>query len=74
MDPLDPLSEIINTGQAFSFAILLEKIIWLFIGLFFLVSILKSLVNSINENEGFLLKTFLTIFRLFNLKRFFNRK
>ena len=35
MDPLDPLTEIIYSGQGFSPAIALERIIWAMIGIFF---------------------------------------
>ena len=47
MDPLDPLTEIINSGQGFSPAIALERIIWAMIGIFFLGAISKSITNSI---------------------------
>ena len=54
MDPLDPLSEIINSGQAFSPAIALERFVWFFIGLFFITAISKfnnlpSTTNVINQ-------------------------
>ena len=48
MDPLDPLTEIINSGQGFSPAIALERIIWAMIGIFFLGAISRSLTNSQN--------------------------
>ena len=32
MDPLDPLTEIVRSGQALSPFIFLERLIWLFIG------------------------------------------
>ena len=52
MDPLDPLTEIINSGQAFSPVIAIERIIWAMIGVFFLVSILKSIkINILNKNS-----------------------
>ena len=47
MDPLDPLTEIINSGQGFSPAIALERIIWAMIGVFFLGAISRSISNSI---------------------------
>ena len=47
MDPLDPLTEIINSGQGFSPAIALERIIWAMIGIFFLGAISRSITNSI---------------------------
>ena len=46
MDPLDPLTEIINSGQGFSPAIALERIIWAMIGVFFLGAISRSITNS----------------------------
>ena len=53
MDPLDPLSEIINSGQAFSPAIYLERIIWAIIGFFFLGAISTSITNSIRSQGWF---------------------
>ena len=53
MDPLDPLTEIINSGQGFSPAIALERIIWAMIGVFFLGAISKSITNSILSQNGF---------------------
>ena len=53
MDPLDPLTEIINSGQGFSPAIALERIIWLIIGIFFLGAILRSITNSMRSQNWF---------------------
>ena len=53
MDPLDPLTEIINSGQGFSPAIALERIIWAMIGVFFLGSILRSITNSMRSQNWF---------------------
>ena len=53
MDPLDPLTEIINSGQAFSPAIALERIIWAFIGVFFLGAISRSINNSMRSQNWF---------------------
>ena len=53
MDPLDPLTEIINSGQGFSPAIALERIIWAMIGIFFLVAISRSITNSIRSQNSF---------------------
>ena len=53
MDPLDPLTEIINSGQGFSPAIALERIIWALIGVFFLGSISKSIINRIRSQNWF---------------------
>ena len=53
MDPLDPLTEIINSGQGFSPAIALEKIIWAMIGVFFLGAISRSITNNIRSQNWF---------------------
>ena len=53
MDPLDPLTEIINSGQGFSPAIALERIIWAMIGVFFLGAISRSITNSIRSQNWF---------------------
>ena len=54
MDPLDPLTEIINSGQGFSPAIALERIIWAMIGIFFLGAISRSITNSMRSQNWFL--------------------
>ena len=51
MDPLDPLTEIINSGQGFSPAIALERIIWAMIGIFFLGAISRSITNSMRSKN-----------------------
>ena len=53
MDPLDPLTEIINSGQGFSPAIALERIIWAMIGVFFLGAISTSITNSMRSQNWF---------------------
>ena len=53
MDPLDPLTEIINSGQGFSPAIALERIIWAMIGVFFLGAISRSITNSMRSQSRF---------------------
>ena len=53
MDHLDPLTEIINSGQGFSPAIALERIIWAMIGIFFLGAISRSLTNSMRSHNWF---------------------
>ena len=53
MDPLDPLTEIINSGQGFSPAIALERIIWAMIGVFFLGAISRSVTNSMRDQNLF---------------------
>ena len=53
MDPLDPLTEIINSGEGFPFAIALERIIWAMIGIFFLGAISRSITNSMRSHNWF---------------------
>ena len=53
MDPLDPLTEIINSHQAFSPAIALERIIWAMIGVFFLGAISRSITKSMRSQNLF---------------------
>ena len=53
MDPLDPITEIINSGQGFSPAIALERIIWAMIGVFFLGAISTSITNSLRSQNWF---------------------
>ena len=61
MDPLDPLTEIINSGQGFSPAIALERIIWAMIGIFFLGAISRSITFSVRGQNWFG-RSFLFIF------------
>ena len=53
MDPLDPLTEIINSGQGFLPAIALERIIWVMIGIVFIGSISKSITTSMRTQNWF---------------------
>ena len=53
MDPLDPLTEIVKTGQAFSPLILIERIIWLFIGFFFMGAISTSITKGMRVPDFF---------------------
>ncbi len=53
MDPLDPLTEIVRSGQAFSPFIFLERLIWLFIGFFFIGAMSTGLKNGLKENSWF---------------------
>ena len=53
MDPLDPLTEIINSGQGFSPTIALERIIRVLIGVFFLGAISTSITNSMRSQNWF---------------------
>ena len=58
LDPLDPLTEIINSGQGFSPAIASERIIWAMIGIFFLGAISRSITNS-KQNQSWFGRNFL---------------
>ena len=58
MDPLDPLTEIINSGQGFSPAIAFERIIWAMIGVFFLGAISRSITNNMRTQNWFGGKSF----------------
>ena len=60
MDPLDPLTEIIQSGQAFSPSIAFERIIWLMMGFFFLGAISKSITTGMKQNDWFGNKSFLS--------------
>ena len=53
MDPLDPLTEIINSGQGFSPAIALERIIWAIIGVFFLGAVSRSIIINMRSQNWF---------------------
>ena len=53
MDPLDPLTEIINSGQGFSPAIALERVIWAMIGVFFLMAVSRSITSSMRSQNWF---------------------
>ena len=53
MDPLDPLTEIINSGQGFSPVIALERIIWAMIGVFFFGAVSRSIINSMRSQNWF---------------------
>ncbi len=53
MDPLDPLTEIVKTGQAISPLIFIERIIWLFIGFFFMGAISTSITKGMKVPDFF---------------------
>ena len=53
LDPLDPLTEIINSGQGFSLAIATERIIWAMIGVFFLGAISRSTTTIMRSQNWF---------------------
>ena len=60
MDPVDPLNEIINSGQGFSSSIALERIIWAMIGVFFLGAISISITNNMRSQNWFGKKSILS--------------
>ena len=53
MDPLDRLTEITQSGQAFSHLIVLERILWLIIGFFFFGAISTSILNRMRKKNWF---------------------
>ena len=65
MDPLDPLTEIIKSGQAFSLAITLERFLWLMIGFFFIGAISTSITRGMKANDWFGNKLFLSTIKAF---------
>ena len=65
MDPLDPLTEIIQSGQAFSSSIILERILWIMMGFFFLGAISKSITRGMKQNNWFGNKSFLSSLKAF---------
>ena len=60
MDPLDPLNEIIQSGQAFSSSIALERILWVMMGFFFLGAISTSITRGMKQNDWFGNNSFLS--------------
>ena len=60
MDPLDPLTEIINSGQGFSPSIALERILWVMMGFFFLGAISPSITRGMKQNDWFRNNSFLS--------------
>ena len=57
LDPLDPLTEIVRSGQALSPFIFLERLIWLFIGFFFIGAMTTGLKNGMKVQGWFNNKT-----------------
>ena len=47
LDPLDPLTEIVRSGQAFSPFIFLERLVWLIIGFLFIGAMTTGLKNGL---------------------------
>ena len=60
MDPLDPLAEIIKSGQGFSPSIALERILWVMMGFFFLGAISTSITRGMKQNDWFRNNSFLS--------------
>ena len=60
MDPLDPLTEIINSGQGFSPSIALERILWVMMGFFFIGAISTSITKGMKQNDLFGNNSFLS--------------
>ena len=60
MDTLDPLTEIIQSGQAFSPSIAVERLLWVMIGFFFLGAISTSITKGMKQNDWFGNKLFLS--------------
>ena len=60
MDPLDPLAEFVNSEQVFLPSIVLERILWLMIGFFFLGAISTSITRGMKQNDWFGNKSFLS--------------
>ena len=63
MDPLDPLTEIIKSGQGFSPSIALERIVWVMMGFFFLGAISTSITRGMRQNDWFGNNSFLSSFK-----------
>ena len=60
MDPLDPLTQIIRSGQGFSSSIALERFLWVMMGFFFLGAISTSITRGMKENDWFGNNSFLS--------------
>jgi len=57
LDPLDPLTEIVKSGQALTSFIFLERLIWLLIGFFFIGAMTTGLKNGLKVQGWFNNKT-----------------
>tara|TARA_B100000575_G_C22751856_1_gene448488 strand:- start:119 stop:355 length:237 start_codon:yes stop_codon:yes gene_type:complete len=57
LDPLDPLTEIVKSGQALTPFIFLERLIWLLIGFFFIGAMTTGLKNGLKDQGWFNNKT-----------------
>tara|TARA_B100000900_G_scaffold3640_1_gene3138 strand:+ start:496 stop:759 length:264 start_codon:yes stop_codon:yes gene_type:complete len=61
LDPLDPLTEIVRSGQALSPFIFLERLIWLSIGFFFIGAMTTGLKNGLKDQGWFNKTSFIGI-------------
>ena len=61
MDPLDPLTEIVRSGNALSPFIFLERLVWLFIGFFFIGAMTTGLKNGLKFQGRFNKTSFIGI-------------
>ena len=68
MDPLDPLTEIVRSGQAFSTFIFLERLIWLIIGFFLIGAMSTGLKNGLKDQGWFNKTSFIGINKKSNEK------
>ena len=68
MDPLDPLTEIIKSGQGFLPSLALERILWVMMGFFFLGAISTSIQRGMKENDWFGNNSFVTSLKAFKKK------
>tara|TARA_Y100001978_G_C23281331_1_gene240425 strand:- start:18 stop:272 length:255 start_codon:yes stop_codon:yes gene_type:complete len=59
LDPLDPLTEIIKSGQAFSLFIFIERLLWVIIGIFFFAAFFKGVFSEKVFKNSFMSKLFL---------------
>ena len=74
MDPLDPLNEIIQSGQAFSSSIALERILWVMMGFFFLGAISTSITRGMKQNDWFGNNSFLSSLKANKIKNKLSNK
>ena len=74
MDPLDPLTEIINSGQGFSPSIAIERILWVMMGFFFLGAISTSITRGMRQNDWFGNNSFLSSLKANKRKNILSKK
>ena len=74
MDPLDPLTEIIKSGQAFSSSIALERILWIMIGFFFISAISTSIIRGMKQHNWFGNESFISNLKTFKEKEKLSNK